>query len=379
MKFVDDPTPVVPHDSDTAILVIDDRPANRALIRKLFSGRYRVLEAHDGEAGLAVARDVRPDCILLDVSMPGLSGFEVLERLAADPRTCEIPVIILTATPETLADMDRALRSGAVDYITKPIDASRVIVRVRGAIERSRLLREAHTLRANFTSMLVHDLRAPLTVIGGYADLMTNHLALHPDPKLQRYAGAIDSSVKRMLALIRQILDLSKVDMGKLTIERSPVDVSRLATDVVDAFQPAVRRRGIQLYVRGADVAHTVLGDIARLEQVLMNLLTNALKFAPAAGTIGVELCDEGSDVTVRVRDNGPGVPRDERPLLFEPFSQASAGRKATGAGLGLMMCARLVEAHGGRIWLDETAEGCCVAFSLPVRDLDRRREALVS
>jgi two-component system, sensor histidine kinase and response regulator len=376
---VDDPTPVVPDDSGTTILVVDDRPANRTLIRKLFKDQYRVLEAENGEAGLVVAREARPDCILLDVSMPGLSGFDVLQRLAADSRTREIPVIILTATAETLADMDRALRLGAVDYITKPIDASRVMVRVRGAIERGRLLRELHAFRADFTSMLVHDLRAPLTVIGGYADLMTNHLAARPDPKLQRYASAIDSSVKRMLALIRQILDLSKVDMAKLTIERLPVDVSRLATDVVDAFQPAVRRRGIQLYVRGADVAHTVLGDVARLEQVLMNLLTNAMKFAPAAGTIGVELCDEAHDVTVRVRDNGPGVPPDERPFLFEPFSQAAAGRKATGAGLGLMVCARLVEAHGGRIWLDETAEGCCVVFSLPAHDVERRREALVS
>jgi two-component system sensor histidine kinase/response regulator len=379
MKFVDDPTPVVPDDSGSTILVIDDRPANRTLIRRLFKGRYRVLEAEDGEAGLAVAREVRPDCILLDVSMPGLSGFDVLERLAGDSRTREIPVIILTAIPETLNDMERALRSGAVDYITKPIDVSRVMVRVQGAIERGRLLRELQAVRADFTSMLVHDLRAPLTVIGGYADLMTNHLALHPDAKLQRYAGAIDSSVKRMLALIRQILDLSKVDMGKLTIERLPVDISRLATDVVDAFQSAARGRSIQLQLRGADVAHTVLGDVARLEQVLMNLLTNALKFAPAAGTIVVEVGDDASGVTVRVRDNGPGVPPDERPFLFEPFSQAAVGRKATGAGLGLMLCARLVEAHGGRIWLDDTAAGGCFAFSLPAHDLDRHREALVS
>jgi len=349
--------------------VIDDRSENRTLIRYLFDAEHRVLEAADGESGLALAVTTRPDCILLDVSMPGLTGFEVLERLQADPRTRETPVIILTATEDSLSGMERALRAGAVDYLTKPIDAHRVTIRVRGAIERGRLLRELQTLRANFTSMLVHDLRAPLTVIDGYTQLLRNRLGPQANATLLRYTSAIDVSAKRMLALIRQILDVSKFEVGKLTIERAPVDLHRLVADVVEAFEPAARQRRIALTAQGTEEPRTVLGDVARLEQVIMNLLTNALKFTPPDGTISVELGGDADAVTVAVRDSGPGVPPDERQFLFEPFSQAAAGRHAStpGTGLGLVICRRLVEAHQGRIWLDDTEAGCRFVFSLPV------------
>ena len=157
----------------TTILVVDDREENRLVIRYLFdSPEHRVLEAADGMTGLALARNEHPDCILLDLSMPGLSGFDVLDELARDPRTRETPVIVLTATGDSLESMERVLRAGAIDYISKPISPQRVAIRVRGAIERRRLLRELHELRASFTSMLVHDLRAPLTVIKGYLELL---------------------------------------------------------------------------------------------------------------------------------------------------------------------------------------------------------------
>jgi len=358
----------VSSEQPSTILVIDDRSENRTLIRYLFDAEHRVLEAADGESGLALAVTTRPDCILLDVSMPGLTGFEVLERLQADPRTRETPVIILTATEDSLSGMERALRAGAVDYLTKPIDAHRVTIRVRGAIERGRLLRELQTLRANFTSMLVHDLRAPLTVIDGYAQLLKSRLGSQADATLLRYTRGIDESAKRMLGLIRQILDVSKFEVGKLTIERVLVDVGRLVADVVEAFQPAAKQRSIKLTAHGADAPHPVLGEAARLEQVIMNLLTNALKFTPPEGTIRVEVDGDGDAVTIAVCDSGPGVPPDERQFLFEPFSQAAAGQQATtpGTGLGLVICRRLVEAHEGRMWLDDTEVGCRFVVSLP-------------
>jgi signal transduction histidine kinase len=277
--------------------------------------------------------------------------------------------VFLTAADYNAHLALRGYAAGAVDYLTKPIDAHRVTIRVRGAIERGRLLKELQTLRANFTSMLVHDLRAPLTVIDGYTQLLKHRLGPHADSNLLRYAVGIDESAKRMLSLIRQILDVSKFEVGKLTIEQAPVDVHRLVADVVEAFQPAAKQRGIALAGRGTDVARTVVGDVARLEQVIMNLLTNALKFTAAGGTITIEVAGNDHAVTVAVRDDGPGVPPDERQFLFEPFSQTASGRGATtpGTGLGLVICRRLVEAHQGRIWLEDADVGCCFVFSLPV------------
>jgi len=352
----------------SSILVIDDRSENRMLIRYLFEAEHVVLEADSGETGLAVAREARPDCILLDVAMPRMSGFDVLDQLGADPRTREIPIIILTATEESLSAMERALRSGAVDYLTKPIDPHRVSIRVRGAIERARLLDELRALRANFTSMLVHDLRAPLTVIGGYTQLLKAALG-DGDPNVTRYVRRIQDSADRMLDLIRDILDVSKVEAGKLAIERQLLDVPQVVRDVVEAFQPAARRRELSLTAVGVDTPRPVHADAARLEQVMMNLLANALKFTPPGGKISVEVGGDGAGVTVAVRDTGPGIPKAERALLFQPFSQTSVGVKATtpGTGLGLVICRHLIEAHGGRIWAEDTAHGCCFVFRLPV------------
>jgi signal transduction histidine kinase len=360
------PPPVA---ASTTILVVDDREENRTLLRYLFEGTYRVLEAADGTQALALVHRESVDCILLDISMPGLSGFEVLERLEADPRTREIPVIILTATDDSLDAMDRALRTGAVDYITKPIDARRVEVRVRGVIERRRLLREVQDLRANFTSMLIHDLRSPLTVIKGYADLLEASLDLSAGAKPRRYVEAVQQSCVRMLRLIGEILDVSKLEAGKLTIDRKAVDVAHLVRDVVERFGAAGQRRDVSVSAVGAHGPLMIDTDPNRLDQILMNLLSNALKFTPDGGKIVVEIVTAGDHIEIAVTDSGAGIASEELPLLFQKFSQTASGKSAVtqGSGLGLLICRHLVEAHGGRIWVEsEPGRGSRFAFRLP-------------
>src|SRR5918999_2839357 len=305
----------------TTILVIDDKEPNRLLLRHLFDGpQHRVLEAADGVEGLALAQQARPDCILLDLDMPRLGGFEVLERLAADPRMREIPVIILTATDDSLDAMKRALTGGAVDYITKPISPLRVEIRVRGAIERRRLLRELQDLRASFTSMLVHDLRAPLTVIRGYVDLLQQGKPGPVTERQRRHLGAMQTTCARMIRLIGEILDVSKLEAGRLSIERQPVDLRALTGDVVERVGPVALGKSIEVGMGGTGGPLTLLADPARLEQVLMNLLSNAIKFTPAGGRVTVELAEVGDALEVAIVDSGPGIAAWEMPLLFEKF-----------------------------------------------------------
>ena len=349
----------------TTILVVDDREANRELIRFLFDGPdHRVLEAADGHAGLELARKEAPDCILLDLSMPGLSGFEVLDALQQDPRTREIPVIVLTATGDSLESMERVLSAGAVDYIKKPISPQRVAIRVRGAIERRRLLRELHDLRASFTSMLVHDLRAPLTVIKGYLELL-QRLTLGSLPENQRrYLTSMEVAADRMLKLIGEILDLSKLEAGKLPLQRRVLDLAALACDVADSFRPLAWEQSITLEVSAPAAMASVTADSGRLEQVLINLLHNALKFTPQGGVIKIDVRDVADEVEVSVADTGPGIPANQLHLLFEKFGQASTTKHGRGpsTGLGLVVCRHLVEAHGGRIWV-ESVEGAGARF----------------
>jgi two-component system sensor histidine kinase/response regulator len=353
----------------TTILVVDDNENNRLLIRTLFDDPgYRVLEAADGPAGLALAHAERPDCILLDLAMPQMGGFEVLERLQGDPRTREIPVIILTATDDSLEAMERGLRGGAVDYITKPISPRRVAIRVRGAVERRRLLQELGELRAGFTSMLVHDLRGPLAVINGYTELLEQGVAGPVTEKQERYLRGIRESSKRLLGFIAEILDVSKLEAGRLSLDPRPMDLGALIAEVGELFTPVAQDKGITLDVQCAERLEPVWADPSRVEQVLVNLLGNALKFTPGGGSIAVTVAEHGTEVEVGVTDTGPGISPGELPLLFEKFTQTTSGRSSSqGTGLGLVICRHLVEAHGGRIWAEsELGKGSRFAFRLP-------------
>ncbi len=354
------------------IVVVDDNEQNRLVIRYLFEPPdYRVLEAPDGLAGLELIRAEQPDCVLLDLAMPGLDGFEVLNRLRADPRVREIPVLVLTASAESTGSMELALRSGAVDYLTKPISPGRVAARVRGAIERRRLRQEMQELRGTFTSMLVHDLRSPLTIITGYLQLLEGSAEALPD-KHRRYLTSIREACTRMIRLIGDLLDVSKLEEGKLTLERERVDLVALTGEIVERLGPVAIQHSIVLTFEPAVPSLTVRADPRRLEQVLMNLLGNALKFTPPGGRIGVTMSTEGDAVRVVVSDSGPGIAAAEMPLLFEKFSQTSAakGARGPGTGLGLVICRHLIEAHGGRIWAEsEPGHGSRFVFHLPLPD----------
>jgi signal transduction histidine kinase len=236
----------------------------------------------------------------------------------------------------------------------------RVAIRVRGAIERRRLLQEVQDLRASFTSMLVHDLRSPLTVITAYLDMLHQPAVGPLSEAQQRYLGKMEQAVSQMLRLIGEILDLSKLEAGKLSVSPEPMDLAGTVTEAAERFKPGASHRRVTL--------ERVSADPSRLDQVLMNLLSNALKFTPEGGTIRVEVAETGDEVEVAVHDSGPGIPPEEQALLFEKFSQTSSGKSVQGgSGLGLVICRHLVEAHGGRIWVEsEPGRGTRFAFRLP-------------
>jgi signal transduction histidine kinase len=234
------------------------------------------------------------------------------------------------------------------------------------AVDRRRGLDDVHELRSELTSMLVHDLRAPLSVITAYIEMLGETEPGLTD-RARGFLRQMARSCDRMIRLIGDILDLSKLEAHRLAMDPVPMDLGTLVAEVVQGFSPSAEQRGIRVDVQVPHPLQTV-ADHHRLEQVVMNLMANALKFTPGGGTITVEARPVDDEVEVSVADTGPGIAAGEMPLLFEKFSQATLGKLSplSGTGLGLAICRHIIEAHSGRIWAEsEPEKGTRFAFRL--------------
>lgn len=373
------------------ILVVDDTPDNLALMSGLLADEYRVKVASSGEKALRIAAsDAPPDLILLDIMMPGLDGYAVCRALKREPSTANIPVIFLTAKSDLEAET-RGFELGAVDYITKPISPPIVMARVRNHLtlkaladtlrERNLQLEAASRIKSEFLANMSHELRTPLNAIIGFSEVLRDGLAGELEPRQREYANEIFTSGGHLLALINDLLDLSKVEAGRMTLDLEPLNVAQLihaGLQVVKGTAMAHRQR------LSADVADNLDGvwlDGRKVKQILYNLLANAVKFTPDGGDVHVVVrrviraaAPDGPEapfLEILVNDSGIGVSMADQGRIFEPFTQidGTLARRYQGTGLGLAMVRRLVELHGGTVALRSTpGEGSTFTVRLPWR-----------
>jgi signal transduction histidine kinase len=365
------------------VLVVDDMPANVRLLSGILKiAGYEVVTAANGAEALTHLADNMPgpDIVLLDVMMPDMDGFEVCRRIKAAPETAYLPVVMVTALHET-TDRVRALEAGADDFLTKPVDEVEVAARVRSLVRVKRQrddidrayaeLRRAEAQRDSLTAMLVHDLRTPLTAIIGPIEMLTTDLAGQLDEMQAELLTMCSQSAHRLLGLVNDLLDVSKMESGEMTLDLTATDPAHLVTDRANQLAPLARERGIILSAETGPGLPTLQTDSDLLIRVLVNLVGNALKFTPAGGTVTVsaQADTSHSNVTFAVRDTGEGIPRESFERIFEKFGQVEgrqAGRKMS-TGLGLTFCRMAVEAHGGRIWIEsELGKGSTFSFTIP-------------
>ncbi len=371
-----------PNDPKLAdILVVDDTPANLQLLAGILKARnYKVRLAINGELALQSARHSPPDLILLDITMPGLSGFEVAAELKRDPNLCPIPVIFISALTETL-DKVRAFASGGVDYITKPFQQEEVEARIETHLKIRRLqielerrnhelqqsndeLRRLQELRDNLVHMIVHDLNSPLGVIMGYVGLFESE-ELTPDGTV--YRSKIGESCQRLMGMVRSLLDISKMEAGQLTLHMTESDLTALAREVLTAHEPLRQTRHFKIEAPELPLLVSIDRDL--IARVLQNLVGNALKYAPDGSTVQIRL--EGTEALVRVSviDSGRGIPPEYHERIFEKFGQVQKKGPRVGTGLGLTFCRLAVEAHDGRIRVNsEVGKGSTFWFEIPLR-----------
>ncbi len=380
------------------ILAVDDSETFlQELGQALREEGYDVVLSRSGEEALEMLAVQPVDCILLDVLMPGLGGKEACRRIKSSPPPLrDIPLLLLTAVDERQA-MIEGLSTGADDYIAKSSDFEVVKARVRAQIRRRQfedehrriregLLREEQArelaeresrFKSQFLANMSHELRTPLNAIIGFSEVLVDR-KLGPLNDMQ--AGCIEdvlSSGRHLLNLINDVLDLSKVAAGRMELHLVRLAVPPLVAQVVAAVQPLaqVKDVGIEQSVRGP--LPEVMADSGRLTQILFNLLSNAVKFTPTGGTIAVrmELAEgEGpcaGGLRISVSDTGIGIRAEDQERIFREFEQVRSAysRSVQGTGLGLALTRRLVELHGGRLWVDSAGEGrgSTFCFTLPV------------
>jgi signal transduction histidine kinase len=246
----------------------------------------------------------------------------------------------------------------------------KVAERTRDLAVANERLQELDRLKSDFVSNVSHELRTPLTAIKGAVDLILREVAGPLTEKQIHYLTRMRSNTQHLAGLINDLLDLSKIESGKIEVKSSRVSLGGLLHEVVETLRPVAAEKTIGLEANTPEPSILVWADRDKINQVLMNLIGNAIKFTPAHGTVTVSASTNGSArVQVSVSDTGPGIPSEEREKIFDRFYQiAQAGEaKPRGTGLGLAICKALVELHGGRIWVEtESGQGCTFAFTLP-------------
>jgi len=232
---------------------------------------------------------------------------------------------------------------------------------------RNREVEQASKLKSEFLASMSHELRTPLNAIIGFSDLLAEQTAGALSSKQQRFVNHIQQGARHLLALINDILDLSKVEAGRLELNRESLPLQAILAEVLTSIRPAAAAKNIAVNSSiGPDL--TVFADRMRSKQILVNLLSNAVKFTPEGGKIWVEATERRGRVTVAVSDTGLGIPLEEQESIFDAFRQVSATTKGVkeGTGLGLAITKRLVEEHGGRIWVEsEPGKGARLSFTL--------------
>ncbi|HEX6903013.1 MAG TPA: ATP-binding protein [Thermoanaerobaculia bacterium] len=351
------------------VLVVEDNEDLRGFLASRLSHRYRVETAADGAAGLAAADRCRPDLIVTDAMMPGVDGFELCRRLKADPAFASTPVILLTARAGTEA-VAEGLDAGADDYVVKPFALRELEARIAAhlrAREIERQLRERESRLAaigQMTSAVVHDLRNPLTLVKGYADL-AHALAVRGGDAatIARELEMVRSESDRLRRMIEEILDFARGGSPRLDLQTVPA--ARFLEDALQPLADDLRERGIEadLDLR-LDAALQVNIDRDRIQRVLENLVTNAREALACWGLqrrVAIRVGAEGDLLAVRVADSGPGIPEDAAGHLFEPFTTG----KKQGTGLGLVTVRNLVRAHGGDVRVETRAPEGGAAFTV--------------
>lgn len=402
-------------DSLGDILIVDDEPNNLRVLSTILSDRgYDPRGVLSGPMALKAAKAALPDLILLDIMMPDLDGYEVCQKFKADTNTCEIPIIFISAKDQGM-DKVKAFAAGGVDYITKPFQFEEVLARIENHLNLRKLQQElaqqnlllqteighrkaaeqalqqqnerlqqeicdrqsaeAALQKANqelarsnseleqFASIASHDLLSPISTISGYAQLLKMCYSKSFDEKSTEYIDSMIQGCDRMQTLINDLLAYSR--LGREKNPFVPIDCQKIFTEACQNLSSQLRYN--QATVTPKDLP-TVIGDRSQLLQLFQNLIGNAIKYrGENTPIVQVTAALENNAYLFAVKDNGIGIEPENFQKVFQMFKRLHGHSQYPGTGIGLAICQKIVENHGGRIWVEsECDRGSTFYFTLP-------------
>jgi signal transduction histidine kinase len=391
--------------SPVKILLVDDESRNLDALEAILSDpAYQLLRAEDAEQALRLLLDHDVAAIVLDIKMPGVSGFELARMIKNTKRFRETPIVFLTAYLVDDEDVIAGYGAGGVDYLTKPLNPiilrhkvgvfadlyrktrelaavnaelaklnerleERVLERTAELQKSEAEVRAAGVQKDEFLAVLAHELRNPLAPLRTGLDLLLRHQSkAEAAPPVARALSAMNRQLDHMVRLIDDLLDVSRISRGLLELKRERVELSAVLKSTIEGVRPFFERRN---HVLSAQISGEIQAeaDHTRIAQILTNLLHNAAKFTPANGSIRIELTEEGGNAVFRVTDSGAGIRSDQLERVFDMFARIERpGVSAEpGLGIGLALARRLADMHGGRLSVSSPGEGQGTTFTLQI------------
>lgn len=371
--------------SEYKVLIVDDVISNVLLLKVLLNNeKFNIVTASNGTQALEQVRKENPDLVLLDVMMPDISGFEVAQKMKADPEMTDIPIIFLTALNST-ADIVKGFQVGGNDFISKPFNKEELIIRVthqisliaakRIIVAQTEELQKTITGRDKLYSVIAHDLRSPM----GSIKMVLNMLILNLPSEvigaeMHELLTMANQTTEDVFSLLDNLLKWTKSQIGKLNVVYQNIDLVEVIEGVNEIFSMVAGLKNIRLVMKLPQERVEVRADIDMIKTVIRNLISNAIKFSDEGKEVVVSLVEENNKAVIIVKDSGCGIDEEnQKKLLHTDTHFSTFGTKnEEGSGLGLLLCKDFVNKNGGELWFtSKKGEGSTFSFSVPLLEKD--------
>jgi len=365
------------------ILIVDDTPENLISLKKVLEKHnFEVDTASSGEEALKKVLKNSYVLIILDVQMPGMDGFEVAEAISGYSKAKETAIIFLSAANTEFKFIAKGYSSGGLDYITKPVDMNILLLKVqtfyriydqnrklnemqKTLLEEIEFRKEAERKKDEFISIASHELKTPLTSVKGYVQLLERSVNRGDTETVKKHLGKAQMQLEKLNSLIADLLDISKIESGKMKFNKQDFCVDTLVDNVIEVMHQSNPEFKI---VKKGNAGCTVHGDEMRIEQVIVNFLTNAIKYSPGTNEIQLTINVKDNQLYVAVKDYGIGMLPEQLHHVFDKFYRVEeTSQRFQGLGIGLYISSEIIKRHGGQVGVNSAyGEGSEFYFLMP-------------